>query len=131
MGELPYHRLLIRQMRRFVRPDLIDELSPFLNSVSEFYIGVDKERRLLEHTLDVSSKELEEANRTLKQQHEEMHHSILNALNIGLFAIDNEGKIIFANESAHYLFGYNDHELVGRDISTFIHDQEIADIIEY
>jgi len=131
MGELPYHRLLIRQMRRFVRPDLIDELSPFLNSVSEFYTGVDKERRLLEHTLDVSSRELEEANRSLKQQHEEMHHSILNALNIGLFAIDNEGKIIFANESAHYLFGYNDHELVGRDISTFIHDQEIADILEY
>jgi len=131
MGELPYHRLLIRQMRRFIRPDLMDELSPFLNSISEFYTDADKERRLLEHTLDVSSKELEEANRSLKQQHEEMHHSILNALNIGLFAIDNEGKIIFANESAHYIFGLRNQELVERNITDFIHDQEIANILEY
>ena len=72
MGELPYHRLLIRQMRRFVRPDLIDELSPFLKSISDFYTEADKERRLLEHTLDVSSKELEEANRSLKQQYNEL-----------------------------------------------------------
>lgn len=131
MGELPYHRLLIRQMRRFVRPDLIDELSPFLNSVNDFYTEAEKERKLLEHTLDVSSKELEEANHSLKRQHEEMHHSILNALNIGLFAIDNEGKIIFANESANYLFGLSNQELVGRNIIQFIHDKEIADIIEY
>jgi hypothetical protein len=57
----PYHRLLVRQMRRFVRPELIDELAPFLETVNNFYIDAEKERRLLEHTLDVSSKELEEA----------------------------------------------------------------------
>ena len=72
MGELPYHRLLIRQIRRFVRPELVDELSPFLTSISDFYSEADKVRRLLEHTLDVSSKELEEANRSLKQQYEEL-----------------------------------------------------------
>lgn len=74
MGELPYHRLLIRQMRRFIRPELLDELSPFLESISEFYVQAEKERRLLEHTLDVSSKELEEANRSLKKQYEELRN---------------------------------------------------------
>jgi len=126
-----YHRLLIRQIRRFVPPQQTEQLYPFLQSVSEFYESAEKERKLLEHTLDVSSKELEEANRSLKQQHEEMHHSILNALNIGLFAIDNDGKIIFANESAHYIFGFTNQDLVGHNITQFIHDQEIANILEY
>lgn len=131
MEELLYHRLLTRQMRRFVRPELTEELAPFLQSISAFYEDVEKERKLLEHTLDVSSKELEEVNRILKKQHEEMHDSILNALTIGLFAIDNEGKIIFANESAHYLFGYNNQEVIGRTVTQFIEDSEILDIIEY
>jgi signal transduction histidine kinase len=74
MGESLYHRLLIRQMRRFVRPELTDELAPFLESISEYYVQAEKERRLLEHTLDVSSKELEEANRSLKKQYEELRN---------------------------------------------------------
>ncbi|MDD4854327.1 MAG: PAS domain S-box protein [Sulfuricurvum sp.] len=126
-----YHRLLSRQIRRFLPYERIEGLEPFLQSISDFYKSAEQERKLLENTLDVSSKELEEANHSLKQQHEEMHNSILNALNIGLFAIDNEGQIIFANESAHYLFGLSHQKLVGCNITQFIHDQDISDIIEY
>jgi signal transduction histidine kinase len=66
--EKGYHRLLTRQMRRFLNPELIDELEPFLESISAYYDDVEKERRLLEQTLDVSSKELEAANRSLIEQ---------------------------------------------------------------
>jgi len=126
-----YHRLLIRQMRRFVRPELVDELAPFLNSVSDFYNEVEKERRLLENTLDVSSKELEQANKLLQRQHKEMHDSILNALSVGLFAVNLEGNITFSNESACYLLGRTEKEMIDHNINQFISDEEITNIIEY
>lgn len=72
MSDVVYHRLLTRQMRRFLKPELIEELGPFLESISAFYDDVEKERRLLERTLDVSSRELEEANRSLLEQNKEL-----------------------------------------------------------
>ncbi len=72
MGDKTYHRLLTRQMRRFLKPELIEELTPFLESISAYYEDVEKERRLLEQTLDVSSKELQEANRSLLEQNKEL-----------------------------------------------------------
>ncbi|MDD2267816.1 PAS domain-containing sensor histidine kinase [Sulfuricurvum sp.] len=131
MSELPYHRLLIRQMRRFVRPELVEELTPFLESINTFYEDADKERKLLEHTLDVSSKELEDANRSLMQRHKEMHDSILNALSVGLFAVDIKGNVIFANESASSMLGRNEAQLIGHNIETFLQDSDIAEIIKY
>jgi signal transduction histidine kinase len=71
-GEIRYHRLLERQIRRFLQPEQRDQLTPFLESISAFYEDADKERQMLERTLDVSSKELEEANRFLRQQNQEL-----------------------------------------------------------
>jgi PAS domain S-box-containing protein len=118
-------------MRRFIRPELVDELAPFLNSVSEFYHEAEKERRLLENTLDVSSRELEQANKLLQRQHKEIHDSILNALSVGLFAVDLEGNVIFSNESACYLLGRSENEMINHNIDQFINDEEISNIIEY
>jgi PAS domain S-box-containing protein len=118
-------------MRRFVRPELFDELAPFLESINAFYEEAGKERRLLEHTLDVSSKELEDANRSLLQRHKEMHDSILNALSVGLFAVNVEGNVIFANESAYSILGRDEARLIGNNIETFLQNKEIAEIIKY
>ena len=131
MSQQEYHRLLARQMRRFLKPELIAEVTPFLESISAYYDDAEKERRLLEHTLDVSSRELEEANRSLLQRHKEIHDSILNALSVGLFAIDLQGNVIFVNASACYTLGRTEHELIGNSIEIFLSNQDIADIIEY
>lgn len=72
MGNTTYHRLLERQIRRFLKPEQADDLAPFLESISAFYEEAEKERRLLERILDVSSKELEDANRFLRQQNKEL-----------------------------------------------------------
>lgn len=131
MSQQEYHRLLVRQMRRFLKPELIEELTPFLESISAYYDDAEKERRLLEHTLDVSSRELEEANRSLLKRHKEIHDSILNALSVGLFAIDLHGNVIFVNASACYTLGRVEHELIGKSIEIFLSNQDIVDIIEY
>lgn len=129
MSEKQYHRLLERQLRRFVKPGQMDGLESFLESISQFYVDAENERRLLERTLDINSKELEEANKILRQKHEEMHNSILNALNVGLFATNFFGKIIFANESAKFIAHRQD--IVGMDVSDLVQSTEIDDIIEY
>ncbi|MBD3810304.1 MAG: hypothetical protein IE884_07385, partial [Sulfuricurvum sp.] len=72
MSEQRYHRLLERQLRRFVKPEQMEGLESFLESISQFYVDAENERRLLERTLDVSSKELEEANRALREHYEEL-----------------------------------------------------------
>lgn len=72
MSEKQYHRLLERQLRRFVKPEQIEGLESFLDSISQFYIEAENERRLLERTLDVSSKELQEVNRALRDHYEEL-----------------------------------------------------------
>ncbi|MGD9970024.1 MAG: PAS domain-containing sensor histidine kinase [Sulfuricurvum sp.] len=131
MQDKEYHRLLMRQIRRFVRPELVEELTPLFENVSEFYVNAENERRLLEHTLDVNSKELEEANRSLKRHHEELHNSILSALSIGLFAVDNGGRIVFANENAAFIFGRTVDELIGVKVGKLIEDPEIRLIIEF
>jgi len=110
MGELPYHRLLIRQMRRFVRPELVDELAPFLETISEFYNQAEKERRLLEHTLDVSSKELEEANHSLREQYEalKMQEELRNSRDEAIMEMErakevNRAKDAFLSNMSHEL----------------------------
>lgn len=68
MVDKEYHRLLKRQIKQFLKPELVQELEPFLDSISAFYTDVENERKLLERTLDISSKELEDANRSLIEQ---------------------------------------------------------------
>ncbi len=110
MGELPYHRLLIRQMRRFVRPELVDELAPFLETISEYYVQAEKERRLLEHTLDVSSKELEEANHSLRVKYEalKMQEELRNSRDEAIIEME---RAIEANRAKDTFLSNMSHEL--------------------
>lgn len=132
MEELPYHRLLLRQIRRFVPSERINELTPFLESISAFYVEAEKERRLLEHTLDVSSKELEEANRSLRHQHasidkkqqEQIHMQQLaleSSATIMLIA-DHEGKIQYANKAFLRYSGYENEEVVEKSFQLIFDD---------
>lgn len=68
MDDKEYHRLLKRQIKQFIKPELVEEIGPFLDAISDFYTDAENQRKLLERTLDISSKELEDANRSLKEQ---------------------------------------------------------------
>lgn len=105
-----YHRLLVRQIRRFVPNERIEELEPFLQSISEFYESAEQERKLLEHTLDVNSKELEELNRSLKQQYKELQEqeSLRNARDE---AIIEKEVAIAANRAKDTFLANMSHEL--------------------
>jgi len=67
------HRLLQRQIRRFLRDEstLPPELEAFLASVDNAYITAEADRLLIERSLELMSKELTEANAGLRNELEE------------------------------------------------------------
>jgi len=105
-----YHRLLSRQIKRFVPSERIGELSEFLQSISEFYDSAEQERKLLEHTLDVNSKELEAQNTLLKQQYEALkeQEALRNARDE---AIVEKEAAIAANRAKDTFLSNMSHEL--------------------
>ena len=64
------HRLLARQLRRhYGGPESVPaELGPLLDAISAAYEAADTDRRMLEHSMDVTSEELLESNRALRDE---------------------------------------------------------------
>lgn len=67
------HPLLLRQIRRVYGADfpLPEELIPLLRQVDATYAQFDKDRRLVDHVMEVSSSELAEANEELRSRNEQ------------------------------------------------------------
>lgn len=65
---MSYHSTLQRQIDKYLGPNFVvtPELAALLDVISKTYIGHDEDRKLIERSLDFSSKELTEAN--LKMQ---------------------------------------------------------------
>jgi signal transduction histidine kinase len=82
------HSLLKRQLKKHF-PSLMDvpvELGGFLDVVNDAYTSFDSDRRVLEHSLDISSQELMQANTRLR--------SIFQALPDLFLRIDKDGRIL-------------------------------------
>ena len=72
------HRLLKRQIKKHVSRDqqVPAELEKFVRAVDEAYASYDSDRAMLERSLELSSGELVEANRELREQKRELESSL-------------------------------------------------------
>jgi signal transduction histidine kinase len=90
MIEREYSRLLQRQIRKHVPPDLVQAITPFLIKVNESYDHYEQDRQLLARAMEMSSDELKGSNRDLLKSNESLEsfnyaaaHDLKNhALNI-------------------------------------------------
>jgi PAS domain S-box-containing protein len=85
----PIHSLLKRQIKRNFgeKYDFSDNrINQFLDSVNEAYYEFDEDRRMLERSLDLSSKELLQTNSELR--------TLLQALPDLIFIVDGTGRIL-------------------------------------
>jgi diguanylate cyclase (GGDEF)-like protein/PAS domain S-box-containing protein len=129
------HRLLKRQLTRILGgdaeriEDLEDEaaLRGLLDLVSETYRENDRDRALLERSLDLSSAELLERNRRLQQDilRREAVEAALRAseqrvkfhrehMRLGMVEWDTEWRVTEWNHAAERIFGYTREEMLGR-----------------
>jgi two-component system, OmpR family, phosphate regulon sensor histidine kinase PhoR len=113
------HKTLERQIIRFYGSldSVPDNLKPLLELISKTYTGNDGEYNLMERALDISSKELTEANKLLREENEEIEQrvqerteeltqerrkldKIAQHMNTGAILLDEEANVTFINNKA-------------------------------
>jgi diguanylate cyclase (GGDEF)-like protein/PAS domain S-box-containing protein len=74
----PLHSLLKRQLRRFAGGTipLLEEQTDFLRAINEAYWQFDEDRRMLEHSLELTSQELLEKNAELSHINSELEQRV-------------------------------------------------------
>ncbi|MBL4657804.1 MAG: PAS domain S-box protein, partial [Flavobacteriales bacterium] len=72
------------------------------------------EQRVVNRTIELE-KEIVERHKT-----EEHYQNLVETLTYGVEDIDSKGKILFANEAMHRMYGYKNGELIGQSILDFV-----------
>src|SRR3989344_5599004 len=109
------HKTLKRQVEKLFGnvETLPKELEKLFSAISEVYEHFDEDRTLIERSLELSSRELEEINGRLKKQNDDLAvakleteqwaakmQALLASIGDGVVATDKEGKIIVLNPEA-------------------------------
>jgi len=86
------HRLLLRQIRKHLGPNsgLSPEVTALLRAVEAAYDQSDTDRKLIDRSMELSSRELIAANARLRQQNEH-HLEVLGRLRESVRALQNDG----------------------------------------
>lgn len=126
-----YNKILNRQIKKYSNGEGIPEnLGPLFNSISEFYDNFERDQKLVERVMDLSSDELMDSNIELKKLNEEMDrfvYSTSHDLRAPLLSILGLLNIIESENTQYDIKGYL--KLL-RD-STVKLDRFISDIIDY
>lgn len=121
------HHLLTRQLRRLA----LDENTPpsraqwlaLQQSISATYESADQDRYLLERSMEISSREMQELYDSIRQQSENriaVEHqklrSVMDSLSDGLCVFDEKGMLQFINPAGEYYLQDESSKLVGSSI---------------
>lgn len=118
------HKLLARQLRKLLPAGIPTEsLNELLSAISAAYDQADHDRRLLERSLELSSRELTEQYRDLHEKLEEIEatrhtleqslsllNATLNATSEGILVLDETGNLLAYNQVFLEIFGILSNE---------------------
>ncbi|MDQ6674914.1 MAG: hypothetical protein M3069_29965, partial [Chloroflexota bacterium] len=96
------HSLLARQLKKTGLNDLVSSglgcegWLALLDRVNRSYTEADQERYLLERSLSISSREMQELSSSLSGERDRVT-AILHSLGDGLCALDSEGRLLLIN----------------------------------
>jgi PAS domain S-box-containing protein len=118
------HSVLERQLRRVGLTDgstLPDEDAwrELLERVDRAYTQMDQDRYLLERSLSVSSREMQEANDALDAERDRLR-AIITSMGDGLCVVDMAGGLQFINPKGAQLVGWDEDELAGQPVLDLI-----------
>lgn len=129
------HRLLKRQIKQFLGADasIPEDWRPFFQAVEDSYYAAEKERQLLERTLDLNSKELTAVNAQLRQDlqdrkriedalrySERKTRLIIDTAQDAVISVDDAGRITDWNRAAETIFGWQREEALGRPMDELV-----------
>ncbi len=126
------HPLLARQLKRLSLdeqhpPVSLEVWSELIGRIDRSYVEADQGHALLERSLALSSKEMQDLYEQRKQssdtqlaQERNKLQAVLQALGKGLCVVDSAWKIQMVNQQAEQLFGRTAQYLVGRPVYRMI-----------
>ena len=121
------HRHLLRQLRRL---GLSAETGPtqalwqpLLELLSQAYDTMDHERYLIEHAIELSSKEMQDLNTKLEAERDKFE-SVFQSAPSGMSILHPEGHILDINTAAEGILNIHRKELIGQHLCDFVEDEE-------
>lgn len=112
------HRALERQIKRYIGDMAIpSQWKAFLDAINTTYVHFDEDRTLLDHSLELSSKEFLEVNKRLAREKEIIEqevkdrtfeleyekkklYEITQNMAVGAILLDSGGRVVFVNKAA-------------------------------
>jgi len=89
------HRLLERQIRKYFKKNAIPEnIKGLFNAISETYVHFDEDRLLIERSLELSSKEMNEKNKLLSEEIANVQKNSKEIKHLNDFMINRELKMV-------------------------------------
>jgi PAS domain S-box-containing protein len=128
------HRLLKRQIRKFLSEEEQEKYKDFLEVINDAYLDFDSDIRQIENTLEKSSQELFNANRELEKNIESKSReiestssrleSIVDTINEVIFQT-NDGKWLYLNPAWTKITGFDLRSSIGTNVFEFIHPDDV------
>ena len=124
------NKLLQRQLQKHFPGQVPGNLSKLLEVISESYDHYEKDRKLIERSIELSSKEMVELNNVIKKEKEELkkaHNDVRQIIDLVphfIFAKDVRGKFILANEAVACAYGTTVEALIGKSDADFNPNKE-------
>ena len=119
------HRALERQIKRYLgeKTKISSEWESLLEAMSQTYVHFDEDRNLLDHSLELSSKEFIELNKKLASEKEAVEkkvkertieleyekkklYEITQNMATGAILLDFSGRVVFINKAAEEIINY-------------------------
>ncbi len=109
------HSMLVRQLKRFRKgpEDLPADWMPFLQAVDNAYREFDKDRNLLERSLELSSEELVQTNTDLRAS-EMRYRTFIDASTDLVFLKDESFRYLISNRANNAFLGRPEADVIGR-----------------
>ncbi|MBU1693497.1 MAG: PAS domain S-box protein, partial [Verrucomicrobia bacterium] len=122
----PTHNMLTRQLKRYLgsADAMPSEWRPLIEAVNDAYHEFDRDRGMLERSLELSSEELIEANASLRES-EERYRTFLDSTADIAFVKDEEFRCVLINKAYQEYFrlpreaivGKTDHDLMPKPMA--------------
>lgn len=110
------HSLVERQLKKSKTSEGSVDLDKFCDLVGTAYEEAEKARRLSDRSVELMSQEMLELNTALRARASEIS-AIINAVKDTIFVASNKGQILSVNDPGKIMFGYNQVDIVGKNLS--------------
>ena len=126
------HPLLTRQLKRLglehgAAPTSLEAWQQLLERVSRSYLESDQGRELLERSIALSAREMQDLNEQLRRTSEsqlaeerDKLHTVLCSMGDGLCVVDRNWDIVLLNPEGQRLWGLTEAEVAGRRLGEMI-----------